>query len=52
VPYIGTFAAVSAVFTVGYALLIALSAIQNKKRRSKPEKHPVLAPDSEEGAKA
>jgi uncharacterized membrane protein YfhO len=52
VPYIGTFAAVSAVFTVGYALLIALSAIQNKKRRSKPEKHPVLTPDSEEGAKA
>ena len=52
VPYIGAFAAISAVFTAGYALLIALIIIQKKKRRSMPENQPVLKPAAKEGAKA
>jgi len=52
VPYIGAFAAISAVFTAGYALLIALIVIQKKKRRSMPENQPVLKPAAKEGAKA
>jgi len=52
VPYIGAFAAVSAVFTAGYALLIALIVIQKKKRRSMPENQPVLKPAAKEGTNA